>query len=127
MTRRRVTATVHCAKPGCGEFAYYEYDSQRERAEAEKRRRDHPWRCYRHSNEDEVLSPENPERTAVLTAVKSEFGGRVLPGLFWRAEGASASSGRISGPGFKAIAGDLPEGTRLVVTARIELPEADRG
>jgi hypothetical protein len=124
MARRRVTATVRCAKPGCADTAYFEYDSQRERADDERYRQRCPWRCYRHTNEDEVLSPANLERTTVLTASKSEFGGGVLPGLFWRAEGASSASGRISGPGFKAIAGDLPEGTRLIVTARIELPEA---
>ncbi|MEU6206378.1 hypothetical protein ABZ814_22670 [Micromonospora musae] len=119
-----MTATVRCAKPGCREVAHYEYDSQRDRADADRYRQRCPWRCYRHSNEDEVLSPTNPERTAVVTAVKVDYGHGPLPGLSWRAEGASSGSGLISGPGFKAIASDLPEGTRLIVTARIELPEA---
>ncbi|MGW9196070.1 hypothetical protein [Micromonospora chersina] len=120
-----MTATVQCAKPGCGERAHFEYDSQRERAESEKFRKGHPWRCYRHTNEDEVLSPGNPERATVLTAVTVEHSGRALPGLSWRAEGETSGSGFVSGPGFKAIASDLPSGTRLIVTARIELPEAD--
>jgi len=123
MTRRRVTATARCAKPGCREVAHYEYDSQRERADAERYRQRCPWRCFRHSDEDAVLSPTNPERTTTLTAVKVDYGAGPLPGLSWRAEGASSGGGLISGPGFKAIASDLPEGARLVVTARIELPE----
>jgi hypothetical protein len=121
MPRRRVTATVRCAKNGCPEAAHFEYGSQKERQESW--RKDHPWRCYRHTSEDEVLSPTNPERTTVLTAVKVESRGRTLPGLYWQPEGASPTSGLLGGPGFKAIAGDLPEGARLIVTARIELPE----
>ncbi|MBM0279673.1 endonuclease VII domain-containing protein [Micromonospora tarensis] len=124
MLRRRVTATVRCTKSGCGETAHYEYDSQRDRREADRWRKDHPWRCYRHTNEDEVLSATNAERTTVLTAVKVDYGHGPLPGLSWRAEGASSGGGLVSGPGFKAIASDLPEGARLIVTARIELPEA---
>ncbi|MCZ7376530.1 hypothetical protein [Micromonospora sp. WMMC250] len=123
MPRRPVTATVRCAKPGCGERAHFEYDSQRDRQESDRRRKDHPWRCYRHTNEDEVLSATNAERTTVLTAVKVGHGHGPLPGLSWRAEGASSGSGLASGPGFKAIASDLPEGARLIVTARIELPD----
>ncbi|GLZ62856.1 hypothetical protein [Micromonospora sp. NBRC 107095] len=122
MARRRVTATVRCAKPSCREVAHYEYDSQRERADAERYHQRCPWRCFRHSDEDAVLSPANPERTTTLTAVKVDYGAGP-PGLSWRAEGAASGSGLISGPGFKAIASDLPEGARLIVTARIELPE----
>ncbi|AYF29287.1 hypothetical protein CSH63_17810 [Micromonospora tulbaghiae] len=104
-------------------MAHFEYDSQRERQESDRWRRDHPWRCYRHTNEDEVLTPTNAERSTVLTAVKVSYDGRALPGLFWQADGGRPTMGLLHGPGFKAIAGDLPEGTRLIVTARIELPE----
>ncbi|WP_186268080.1 hypothetical protein [Burkholderia gladioli] len=34
--------------------------------------------------------------------------------------------GAVSGPGFLAYAADLPPGTKLIVTARIELPEPAR-
>ena len=120
MSRRRVTAIARCAKPGCLETAYFEYDSQRERAEAEKRRAESPWRCTRHLREDEVLSPANLERVAVLTAAKVFYQGKPIKGLFWK--GPGLNSGLTIGPGFKAFADDFPEGTQLVITARVDLP-----
>lgn len=40
-----------------------------------------------------------------------------LDGLFW-----DKRQGFTYGPGFKAYASDFPPGTKLIVTARIELP-----
>jgi len=146
MARRQVTSRVNCAKPGCREVAHFEYDSQRERAEAERRRRDAPWRCTRHTNEEQVLSGDNTERTVTLTAVRrrnpsyerelAEYEAAIArrsnfarepsefyDGLTW----AGHHSALVTGPGFKAFANDFPEGTRLVVNIRVETPEDPDG
>jgi hypothetical protein len=54
---------------------------------------------------------------------------RWLDGLYWLEEGTErGGSGLLHGPGFIATATEFPEGTRLIVTAQIEMPatEADR-
>lgn len=115
--RRPVTDTVYCAEKGCTERpAYYEYSSQRERAEAQGDRRKTPYRCSRHLRPEQVLSVENSERTMVRIAQRAS-GVKDPTKLFW-----DGQSGFDFGPGFKAYASDFPEGTRLVITARIELP-----
>lgn len=49
--------------------------------------------------------------------------GRQLLGYYWGpAGGRTGTSGLVSGPGFRADAADFPPGTRLTVTARLELP-----
>lgn len=141
MARRPVTSRVNCAKPGCREVAHYEYSSQRERAESERWRQKYPWHCFRHTSEDEVLSSANDARETVLTVARrrnpryerdlADYRVQVVAGnrfarepvefydgMTW--EGASNSI--VSGPGFKAIADDFPEGARLVVIARVEMP-----
>ena len=45
---------------------------------------------------------------------------RHLDGLFW-----DKRQGFTYGPGFKAYASDFPPGTKLIVTARIELPSEE--
>ena len=141
MARRPVTSRVNCAKPGCREVAHFEYDSQRDRAESEKCRKDYPWRCYRHSHEDEVLSAGNPVRETVLTVARprnpryerelEDYQRAVERRSMFAREPREfhdfmiwdgASNGLVSGPGFRAIAEDFPEGTRLVVSVRIEMP-----
>lgn len=72
------------------------------------------WKCSRHRNPDRTLNADNTETRAVVVAGKSDGCG---DRLFW------GHSGIIHGPGFVAHADDFPEGTRLVVTARIEAPE----
>ena len=42
--------------------------------------------------------------------------------LYWRTEGAADSARVVRGPGFTASAEEFPPGTRLTVTAEIELP-----
>lgn len=119
MSRGPYRTTVPCAHPGCRETAHYEYDTRREEAESHRWRQDYPYRCLRHSQPDEVLAATNPVCTQVLIASKVEY----LPGLFWRAEGEERGGNGLSlGPGFRAFASDFPEGTRLVVTATVELP-----
>jgi hypothetical protein len=47
-------------------------------------------------------------------------GDRWLPGLYWTPAGGTTGSGFTHGDGYNAFASDFPEGTRLVVEARIE-------
>lgn len=62
---------------------------------------------------------QQPMREHVLTATRLPH----LPEhLFWIASDEKSGSGLTFGPGFKAFAKDFPEGTRLVITARIEAP-----
>lgn len=50
-------------------------------------------------------------------------GKQLLVGRFWGPPGDVGTQGIAVGPGFQALADDFPPGTRLVVTARVELPE----
>lgn len=116
MGRRLISEVVRCAEEGCRETAYYEHSSQREAAESRAWRAKHPYRCLRHTRPDEVLSEDSIERVGTLTVHQETYG------RFWRSEHDKSGSGTVTGPGFKAFAKDFPPGTRLVVTARIELP-----
>lgn len=129
MARERST-TVRCAETGCRDSTFYIYTSQREYAEIMQAQQRRPYKCSRHRAPDEVLRPDNLDRVHVLVASKVPFESRYNPdkkwldGLFWLEAGAErGGSGLLSGPGFRAHASDFPEGTRLVVTAHIELPE----
>ena len=124
MARERMVQQ-QCAEAGCRDTRFYTYTSQREYAEIMRVQQRRPYQCTRHSRPDEVLRPGNLERARVLLASKvpSPVSGREwLDGLFWLAEGESTGSGFVFGPGFKAHADDFPDGARLVVTARVELP-----
>jgi hypothetical protein len=81
------------------------------------------------------LSAGNPATTTmVLTLFPTYFidsmrrtrensTGRKLLGYYWGpANRRTGRDGQVSGPGFVADAKDFPPGTRLVVTARVELP-----
>lgn len=131
MTRRR-TLTRTCAHTGCTERSFVEYTARRDLENVSP-----TWKCYRHSKPNEVLSTDNLETVTVLELHPTYTSGRryvtgvgytdepQLLGHFWGPEGAPehAHHGIESGPGFRAIAKDFPPGTRLIVTARIELPE----
>ncbi|MEU6712909.1 hypothetical protein ABZ897_15625 [Nonomuraea sp. NPDC046802] len=127
MARRERTVTLPCAEGGCRQYSLRAYRSQAEYAEIMARQAKHPFECSRHSDRHEVLRPDNIERTHMLVASKiTTRHGRVLDGLYWLPEGAEhGGSGIVSGPGFRAHARDVPEGTRLIVTARLELPTTD--
>jgi len=115
--RRAISEVVRCAEDGCRETAYYEHANQREAQESRQRRAKYPYRCSRHTRPDEVLTQDGTEREGVLTVYEESYG------RFWRSEHDKSGSGSARGPGFKAFAKDFPTGTRLVVTARIELPD----
>jgi hypothetical protein len=117
VTRREVTHRATCAEPDCAESAFWTYDNQADRRDHLRRLAESPWRCTRHTQPGEVLSIDNAERSHVLTATRLPH----LPDhLFWMTDGAKSGSGFVFGPGFKAFAKDFPEGTRLVITVRVE-------
>lgn len=119
MSRREYTIRFKCAEDGCGEWYHSVATTRRDEAETRALYAKRPWRCTRHRKPEEVLSLDNQERVAVLTAQRSKRYPD-LPDLFW-----NDGSGFEYGPGFKAYAKDFPPGTRLIVTARIELPESE--
>jgi hypothetical protein len=130
MPRGRRRLTVVCAESGCRESVFCEYPNLTEYADGVKRHKG--WKCSRHEHPERNLRPGNEVTEVTLTAVKvpfkSDFAGgpEFLDGLFWREDGEEhASSGYEHGPGFNAHASDFPEGSRLVVTARILPPEKD--
>ncbi|MFD4444864.1 hypothetical protein ACFWPK_34325 [Nocardia sp. NPDC058519] len=134
MSRREYVSRFPCAEPGCPEKSYTVAGTQRERADDYKAQRLRPWRCYRHTRPDEVLAADNLERTATMTAGRSQYAPNwrrpdemeYLSGQYWLGDSeTSVGSGILHGPGFKAIAGDFPIGTKLIVTARIELPSEE--
>lgn len=114
MTRRRrgpYTYRVKCAHEGCLECAFYEYQTRADYVSTAKSAQG--WRCTRHSSEDELLGSANLRREMVLTV-----------GLFDGLDKhyfLEKHSGFVSGPGFKALAEDFPLGTRIRVTARVEM------
>lgn len=114
MARRTYQLNLHCPAKGCiSRPTFYEYTNRRDYLEGVQRHPGGTSPCTRHMRPDEVLSTDAPERTTSF----------VSKGGYWHDEN---SERRVStsgfGPGFKAYAEDFREGTRLVVTARIELP-----
>jgi hypothetical protein len=122
MARRERLRTIRCAHAGCRETTTYAYGCNREYAEIEADQQRRPWRCFRHNKPNEHLRPDNATTTATVTVTEYVGRDRKPTGILsWKPGGA----GLISGPGFIAYAADFPEGTRLVVTARIEMPDRD--
>ncbi|MEV6854772.1 hypothetical protein AB0M89_13295 [Streptomyces microflavus] len=126
MARRR-TYTRTCATAECRETSFIEYTARRDLDGVST-----TWKCHRHSKPNEILSATNPETEATLTLHPSYTDGYLrtdppkLIGHFWGPEDADKGHhGIVSGPGFRAIASDFPPGTRLIVTARIELPTTE--
>lgn len=116
--RRPIYSHVRCSHAGCGETAHFHYDTQADRREADLRRQKHPYLCTRHSRPDEVLSKENTKRTTVLVcSIIGDYGN-----TYWVPEGGTSGSGFTHGPGFKAYTEDFPVGTRIIVTAEVQLP-----
>jgi hypothetical protein len=109
MAKREYKLQKRCAHDGCTEVGRWTYDTARDLAASYERR--NVYRCVRHTNPGSVLSADNPKTEIILTCKASDR----APGLYW-----DGLSGLHIGPGFKAWADDFPEGTRLIVTARIE-------
>lgn len=121
MPRRR-TLTRTCTHSGCTERSFVEYTARRDLENVSP-----TWKCHRHDKPNEVLSTSNPETTAALTLHPSYIDSYrpedppKLIGYFWGPEGAEEGN-----HGIVAIAKDFPPGTRLTVTARVELPNTQK-
>jgi hypothetical protein len=129
MPRREYRLTFHCAGDGCGESVTRVCDTRAEEADANRRNRERPWKCDRHADPARNLRPGNERARQVLIATRIPVAARPgepewwLPGLYWCTADGGHGRGVVRGPGFNAHAADFPEGTRLVVTARIEMPD----
>lgn len=112
MAKRDWPLMFTCGHEGCKEQAIYRYSTRRDMMESFelKNYTNGRWRCVRHTRPNEVLSASNLSTTHELTVEQRPYG------KFFE------HSGFVRGPGFKAFAADLPEGTRLVVTAQLILP-----
>jgi hypothetical protein len=118
---RKYTLVANCGAEGCRESAFYGYSTQKEYgADYMKYVFRREWRCVRHANPEKYLTPENMGTEVVLTATPGD--GSIADHMFWH-DGSRLGSGYTYGPGFNAHARNFPPGTRLVITARIELPE----
>lgn len=122
MSRREYRIGLACAEMGCPERSFTVAETREEERAIRVRYAKTPWRCTRHTAPDQVLTPTNREREHVLEAMFGD-GPYINDTLFWGLPGGRATNGFVFGPGFKAFAKDFPPGTRLVVTARIELPD----
>ena len=114
MTRRRSLpryTDIPCATQPCSERARFEYTSNTEYARL-YREHEGKWKCMKHARPEEWLSAENPVRETILTVEQKSYG------RFWK----ELHNGYARGPGFSILADDVPEGTKLVVTARLVLP-----
>lgn len=119
MSRRGYDRRRQCGQEGCREVSFVHYDLQRDYKEAVQRERGRPpWMCSRHDKPHEVLSVHNVECVGMHVCEQKDYG------RFWQDEEGRTGSGFNYGPGFKAWAKDFPPGTKLIVTARIELPES---
>ena len=112
MARREWPLRFVCGHEGCNETANYRYETKRDMMESfELKHYSHGrWKCVRHTRPNEVLSPENMATVAELV-VEQKPQGRYF-----------GSAGFVSGPGFKVFAADLPEGSKVVISATLVLP-----
>src|SRR5690606_32241587 len=84
MARREYVSRFPCAETGCTERSYYVDTTRREQQQTYANQQRKPWRCYRHSGANTLLSLDNPERVAVMTAERVQTDrGNVLPTLYW--------------------------------------------
>lgn len=117
MPRQEYRSAFRCAEPDCREVQFLVHDTLRDEKAAYARQQRRPFRCSRHADPARNLRPGNESTRHVVVAT------RLPSGLYWVPEGADTGGGYTFGPGFNAHASDFPEGTRLVVTAQIEMPE----
>lgn len=112
MSRRNWPLRLPCGHEGCREISNYNYSTKRDLMESFELRNfsNGRWRCIRHQKPDEVLSAANPTTKAELI-VEQKGDHRYF-----------GHSGFAHGPGFKAFAGDLPPGAKLIITAQLVLP-----
>ncbi|MFD3844771.1 hypothetical protein ACFWVB_02625 [Streptomyces microflavus] len=116
------TYTRPCGATGCPERSRIEY-----RARHELNGISPVWLCADHARPEEVLGAANTSTSMVLVTAPHYSGTpETLTGQYWFREGAQTPSRAVlAGPGFRAVAAKLPEGTRLTVTARVDIPGAE--
>lgn len=108
----RRTVRAECNHPGCKEWGFYETNNEEERKSARESAK--KYLCSRHRHPEELLSLGNLKTEKVYTANENAE----LKKLFW-----GGVSGFVFGDGYKAYADDFPPGTKLIVTAKIVLPD----
>lgn len=111
--KREWPLSFDCAHPGCREKVRYSYETKRDLQESFELRvySGGKWKCSRHSNPERVMSPDNLETH--FEAISDER----PHGKYW------GQSGLMIGPGYYAECKDFPAGTKIIITARIELPK----
>lgn len=122
MARQTPITTLVCTVEGCRERVHYSYANLSEQREATRLRRGEKFLCSRHRKPEEVLAPDNLTREIVHESKWGE-GTYIQDKLFWAIDGGKPSNGFLFGPGFKAYAADFPLGTKVIVTARVVLPD----
>lgn len=113
MSKREWPLRFECGHPNCRETANYRYSTKRDLLDSFelKNYSNGRWRCVRHLKPFEVLSSANRTTTCELIVEQRPYG------KFF------GSFGFISGPGFKAFAADFPEGAKVIIEARLILPD----
>lgn len=109
-----------CTEDGCREDRIVDYENREQSSRLWLEGK--TWKCLKHAEPDKWLRPDRPCIETVLVATVFPD----LPGhVFWALEGATrGGNGFAHGPGFRAYAADVPEGTRLRVVAALELPQS---
>ena len=146
MPRREYTSTVRCAETGCGETTFYVYETRREEAEGFASRKRYPWKCIRHRKPEELLGVDNPRRELTFVVAmrpweyyeqdkaeyerelaRNRYTRRKPPREFWDKPFWLGEDGRwqssLWGEGFRAIAEDLPVGTKLRLVVEVEVDD----
>lgn len=123
--KKQYSRTLKCSHEGCGDVEYYTFNTQRELADHYKRIS--TYTCVRHKNPLSVLGINNlTTSTKLVCKIKLMDDGNPL-GKFWQEEvdfGTNKVSSAFQyGNGYKAYANDFPEGTEIVVTASVSLPD----
>lgn len=113
--RREHILRIQCKHTGCKEWSFYSYSTLRDYREAVKRGAGSNWKCVRHSD-DRLLTPEKLTSTRTLISGKSKNYPE-LTELFW-----SDGGGFAHGSSWKAFAKDFPEGTQIIETVQVILP-----
>lgn len=116
MSKRIWSCRKVCKHEGCNEVAHYRWDTRREMEESRIPNSD--FYCIRHTKPESILSITNQEITREVVSFRGE--GSISNHLFWDGD---LKSGFIHGDGFKAFAEDFPEGTKIIMTYKLVLPE----
>jgi hypothetical protein len=116
MARREHILRKNCVHEACKEVGVWSYERQKDLVASFENRNE--YRCVRHSRPNEVLG----DGQTTIESVRVSYRGPA-DRLYWGVPpDFKNGSGFIYGPGFKAFAQDFPEGTRLIISVRVETP-----